>query len=324
MAWIESHQSLMSHHKTRKAARLLGVKPVHLIGHLHALWWWALDYADDGDVTRFDAEDIADAAQWEDDAGELVEALTACGPGDAPGFLERTDDGRLVIHDWWDYAGKLVERRRADAERKRSSRHPESVQRTSSGHPADGAQSPYVTVTNSNPNQPTNQTNPSQNADEQRETPQKAVSVSPSFSPSVSVPPSPSEESVSHETARKRAPKQPRETRETTSEPYLVWAAGCEIAGVSIQDAEGTKSKQLGFIANLLKHHPRDDLLTCFAWLWDDPFEKQRGVDWKRVDDRIASWINKGKPPPRRIQQESRTEYREVAPGTGVYAYVDR
>jgi hypothetical protein len=160
VAWIESHQSLLSHHKTRKAARLLGVRPVHLIGHLHALWWWALDYADDGDVSRFDVEDIADAGQWDDDPAAFVDAIVACGPGDAPGFLERTDDGRLLIHDWWDYAGKLVERRRADAERKRSTRHPEPVQWTSSGHPADGAKSPSVTVTNRNRNrnQPTEPT----------------------------------------------------------------------------------------------------------------------------------------------------------------------
>lgn len=160
MAWLESHQSLLNHHKTRKAARMLEMPRVHLCGHLHALWWWAIDYAEDGDVTAFDAADLADASEYTGDAEAFIAALTDCGPGGKHGFLERTDDGRLVIHDWYEYAGKLIERRKADRERKQSSRRPtdtapsiEDVQRTSGGSLTDTAPVPYVTVTNSN--QPT-------------------------------------------------------------------------------------------------------------------------------------------------------------------------
>lgn len=120
MAWIESHQSLRDHPKTRRLARMLGVSLPQAIGHLHCLWWWALDYAPDGDLSDYDAADIADAAQWSGDADAFVGALLRCGPGDNAGFLERIGD-RLVLHDWDEYGNEYKEKHAA-AERKRRSR----------------------------------------------------------------------------------------------------------------------------------------------------------------------------------------------------------
>jgi len=141
MAWIESHQELGRHPKTARLARLLGVSLPQVIGHLHLLWWWALDFALDGDLTGLDAIDIAEAARWDGDPQLFLDALLTCGRNGEPGFLERTEDGRLLIHDWWDYAGKLVERRQTDAERKRRARmstgRPPDIQRTSAGRPLD-------------------------------------------------------------------------------------------------------------------------------------------------------------------------------------------
>jgi len=37
------------------------------VGLLHCLWWWCIDYATDGDLSRYDAEDIAIACEWEGD-----------------------------------------------------------------------------------------------------------------------------------------------------------------------------------------------------------------------------------------------------------------
>ena len=164
MAWIESHQELRDHPKTKRLARLLGCSLPQAIGHLHLLWWWALDYAQDGDLTGYDAADIAEVCQWQGDPDEFVDALLRCGIDGRPGFLEQTD-GRLVIHDWWQYAGRLVERRRQDAERKRASRRRPSpddadVHKTSDGRPADVARNstqPNHTVPN--PTQP-NQAGP--------------------------------------------------------------------------------------------------------------------------------------------------------------------
>ena len=112
MAWIESHQELGAHPKTRRLARLLGCPATQAIGILQCLWWWAVDYAPDGDLGRYESGDIADACLWEGDADTLALALGAAG------FL---DDGRY-IHDWEEYTGRLITQRAANAERKRMSR----------------------------------------------------------------------------------------------------------------------------------------------------------------------------------------------------------
>jgi hypothetical protein len=192
MAWLEGHQSLQGHPKLRKAARLLSVSRPQLIGHLFCLWWWAIDYAPSGDVSRYDAADLALAAEWDGEPEAFIDALANCGYGGSVGFLERTADHRLLIHDWWEYAGKLIQRRRDDAERKQRERDarqqadaaqaaqtaqtaptpdrpsdvPDAasinsapVQRTSGGHPADARTDGVRTdqPTNQQYTQPTNQ-----------------------------------------------------------------------------------------------------------------------------------------------------------------------
>jgi len=114
MAWIESHQELWRHPKTKKLARLLGVSVPTAVGHLHGLWYWALDFAQDGSLDKYEPEEIADAVLWEGEAADLMEALIGAG------YIDQYDDG-LGLHDWYDYAGKLLDRRAADRERKRKS-----------------------------------------------------------------------------------------------------------------------------------------------------------------------------------------------------------
>jgi hypothetical protein len=54
MLYTPSHAELAQHPKTRKLARLLGVSIPTALGHLHLLWHFALKYAQDGDLTRFE------------------------------------------------------------------------------------------------------------------------------------------------------------------------------------------------------------------------------------------------------------------------------
>lgn len=150
MAWIESHQSLSKHRKTLATAGRLSVDRHKLIGHLHELWWWALDNVGvDGEITGLTSHEIAQAADWDGDPDTFLEALIHSG------FIDRvaSNEGeKLLLHDWYDYAGKLIEKRLQERERSRQRRR--VAQETTSGQPAVNQRStvgtvPYRTVPNS-------------------------------------------------------------------------------------------------------------------------------------------------------------------------------
>ena len=132
MAWIEVHQELIQHPKVKRLARMLDISKFEAAGRLFAFWCWALDYADNGNLSRFDASDIADAMEWEGDPQRLVEAMIDCGPGDSSGFIERRD-GTLFVHDWNDYMGRLLSMREKNRERKVRQRNRQNASRDSHG-----------------------------------------------------------------------------------------------------------------------------------------------------------------------------------------------
>ena len=128
MAWFEFHQSLVTHRKLYALAGKLGVSRPTAAGHLAFLWAWALDNAPTGDLSKVDPHVIKLAADWPKKADVFCTALREAGFLDADGSL----------HDWWMYAGRLVEQREKDAERKRMSR------RQAADSPADGGQTAAV------------------------------------------------------------------------------------------------------------------------------------------------------------------------------------
>ena len=135
MAWLEVHQSLITHRKTLAAADLLDIPPAHLVGHLVCLWLWCLDNAEEGDLSTVSDRTISRAAQWDGSASDFVRALAETR------FLN-TEEGCRAIHDWDDYAGRLMAQRRANTERKRAARRakdfdPGDMPGTSSAHPGD-------------------------------------------------------------------------------------------------------------------------------------------------------------------------------------------
>ncbi|TXH59337.1 MAG: hypothetical protein E6Q97_00145, partial [Desulfurellales bacterium] len=150
MAWIELHQTLPRHPKLARFANRLRVTRAQAAGHLTFLWLWALDYAPNGDVSALEPAEISAAADFSGDAELFCQALRQSGWID--------EDGR--IHDWMEYAGRLVEQRMRDKERKKVGRAkeaprpsdgcPADIQRTSSGIPPDGGRTADVP----NPTQP--------------------------------------------------------------------------------------------------------------------------------------------------------------------------
>lgn len=278
MAWIESHQTLLNHPKTRRAARLLDIQRVHLVGHLHALWWWAMDYAPSGSLAGFDPADIADVMEWEGDPNALVDALVTCGIGDGAGFLELDDAGELAIHDWDAYAGKLIDKRTRDAARKRSERQAPDVQAGSDTTPADDeatsgdAHADVRAMSNGRP------------TDIQR------TALGRRSDGAGTVPNLPNQPTEPDPT-RARARASP------ASEPWALVEDVFEITGSdATQLGKRDRGKQCDTAKQLLGDHDRLDLLACTRWLWGQDFWRSRGVDVMTVRDQMARWISAGKP----------------------------
>lgn len=123
-SWLPAYQSIWTHRKTFELAALLGVNETYAAAHVLRLCSWALDNAPDGDLAGLSDRAIAYGAGWHQEVGLFVAALVKSG------YLD--DDRR--IHDWMDYAGKLLVRREKDAERKQKSRgQAPDVTRTSNG-----------------------------------------------------------------------------------------------------------------------------------------------------------------------------------------------
>lgn len=128
MAWIEVHQGLREHRKTYACAEKLKISRVVMVGTLVSLWLWALDNAQDGSLYGISNLTIARVCDWpEKKAADLINALVECGWLDKDGDIMR-------IHDWMEYAGRLMDRREKDKVRKKNSR---KKQVTSDGCPAD-------------------------------------------------------------------------------------------------------------------------------------------------------------------------------------------
>ncbi|HWP59479.1 MAG TPA: hypothetical protein VNL14_16425 [Candidatus Acidoferrales bacterium] len=163
MAWIESHQSLKEHPKLYKLMELTKMSRPEAIGYLHMLWWWAIDYAQDGDLSNFSKLQIARAIGWGADPEQLINALiearfldtekTARGRNvDGTWLAENDNQQGLWIHDWQDFCGDLIKKRidRASARRRKLS----AKRRRNSAYQPTNQQSP------TNSHQPTKDSDP--------------------------------------------------------------------------------------------------------------------------------------------------------------------
>lgn len=98
MAWIESHTVLLRHRKLVELAKDLRLKPVYVLGHLHVLWHAALEQQEDGDLSSWTDDFIAESSCYQGDAPQFVSLLQK----------HKWLDGK-VLHDWWEYGGKYLQ-----------------------------------------------------------------------------------------------------------------------------------------------------------------------------------------------------------------------
>lgn len=93
------------HPKMRKLARRLDLPLFAARGIAESLWHVTARYAPQGDIGRFEDEDIADQIGWNGEAEPLIEALVSVG------FLDRCECRRLIVHDWHQHADNGVRQR---------------------------------------------------------------------------------------------------------------------------------------------------------------------------------------------------------------------
>ncbi len=110
MAWIEFHDDIWEHHKTERLSDLLGLPIVYTVGHLASLWHFTLRNAwRDADLAPWGEKGIERGARWVGDPGKFVAAARECG------FLDGT-----IVHGWMDRAGKLVQDRLYNEQRRKN------------------------------------------------------------------------------------------------------------------------------------------------------------------------------------------------------------
>src|ERR1700689_872297 len=100
MAWIRSEHTLLHHPKTAHLKVLLGVDTSTVVGRLHMLWWWCMDYAIDGDLRKKEAKVIEDACKIP--LNYLIRG----------GFVDSRPYRR--IHGWWKYQSNYFKIRYRD------------------------------------------------------------------------------------------------------------------------------------------------------------------------------------------------------------------
>jgi len=118
MIWIKSPIGLKEDRRLGNLARSLDTSKAEVIGLLHLLWWWAIEWVGiEGDVSDITDSELADIVDWPiDGATELVAALRTSG------FIDR--DGHL--DNWELIAGRFLKER--ERSRKRAEKPPPSLE----------------------------------------------------------------------------------------------------------------------------------------------------------------------------------------------------
>jgi hypothetical protein len=145
MTWIRVDTALSRHPKVIRFAKMMGVSRHEGLGILLDLWTWAVDYTDNGDLSRYESDELMELLGIHQQAAlmppDLMEALVGSG------FVD-SDGDRSVLHDWDDYQGQLEAQREANRERQRRYRQKRKGDMGDTVTPADAT----VTVTSPLPN----------------------------------------------------------------------------------------------------------------------------------------------------------------------------
>lgn len=92
------------HAKTAALAAKLGITIYGAVGLLEMMWHFTSRSARQGDIGRWPDTVIAAACHWDREPSVLVEALAEVG------WLDESDEHRLIVHDWHEHADRTTKR----------------------------------------------------------------------------------------------------------------------------------------------------------------------------------------------------------------------
>ena len=105
--WIQVEDTIREHDKIFNLSDELGIPDAYAIGLMVCLWTWASSNAPDGDLSKFPPRAIASAAKWDKTGAKasarFYDALFKVK------FLEKLEDGRIVIRNWEKYAVLIMD-----------------------------------------------------------------------------------------------------------------------------------------------------------------------------------------------------------------------
>ena len=107
MAWIQVDDGIREHDKIYNLADALGISNSYAVGLMVCFWTWAVTAAPDGDITNFPPRAITKAAGW--DKGGSKGARQFYDDLLSIRFLEKTEDGRVLIRNWEQRATLLID-----------------------------------------------------------------------------------------------------------------------------------------------------------------------------------------------------------------------
>lgn len=131
--YIPLMQNVFTNRRVVAAAKSLTDGDVDaMVGKLGRLWSWALDHSESGDVSHLSDRELNNVMNLPTRPRErLRKELTKVGLIDEKGS----------IHDWDDYVGNLISRRRVDRKRKKEEREKRRVAEQN-GKPSAGSPAP--------------------------------------------------------------------------------------------------------------------------------------------------------------------------------------
>lgn len=141
MAWIEFHGAKIKRlKKFTDMKRELRLSTNEALGLLGSFWSEAIELSEDGDISKWSPEYLCDLTETKLSPERVWQTLVRTG------WIDMTEDGFFIIHDWLDTAGRYLELRYRTSNPERleqiRAKHTKSVIRLTEISPPDQPNQP--------------------------------------------------------------------------------------------------------------------------------------------------------------------------------------